>query len=149
MKEMREFAAKRGQEMRERAMATAKKRKEEFIGARVPKELRDKVIQRASDEGVSVSILIRQILERAFSESGERSTPTMANRQVAAAKDDGKVLLKNKFSNVLGWESISLNTGINCACCGKRLNEGENATIGLTFNGAAPVVLCNRCKESF
>lgn len=149
MKEMREFAAKRGQEMRERAMEAAKKRKEEFIGARVPKALRDKVIQQAKAQGVSVSILVRQILEQAFNDEQTNHSSSISNPPQATIQKDDKVLLKQKFSNVLGWESITLNTQVSCACCDKELNEGDTATVGLTMNGSSPVVLCNRCKESF
>ena len=149
MKEMREFAAKRGQEMRERAMDAAKKRKEEFIGARVPKALRDKVIQQAKVQGVSVSILVRQILEQAFNDEQKSHCSSISNPAQATIQKDDKVLLKQKFSNVLGWESITLNTQVSCACCAKELNEGDAATVGLTMNGSSPVVLCNRCKESF
>ena len=148
MKEMREFAAKRGREMREQAMAAAKKRKEEFIGARVPKELRDKVIKRAEGEGVSVSILVRRVLEQAFNDSDFVST-TINKQQKSQSREDDKALLKKKFSNVLGWETISLNTQVNCASCDKRMDEGDVATVGISLSGGSPVVLCNRCKESF
>ena len=53
--------------MRDKARATAMKRKEEYLGARVPRELRSKVIARAAELGIPVSILIRNILEQAFS----------------------------------------------------------------------------------
>ena len=148
MKEMREFAAKRGQEMREKAMAAAKKRKEEFIGARVPKELRDKVFKRAEEEGVSVSILVRRILEQAFTENPSVST-TINKQNELEAEQSRKAAIKEKFSNVLGWEKLSLNTQINCACCDTKLNEGDSVAVGLILTGGSPVVLCNRCKETF
>jgi len=59
-------AVNRAQSMRDNALSVAMKRKEEFLGARVPKELRDKVTARASEQGIPVSILIRNILEEAF-----------------------------------------------------------------------------------
>ncbi len=147
MKEMRDFAARRGQAMREQAMAMAKKRKEEFIGARVPKELRDKVIKQADEEGVSVSIWVRRILEQAFSETPSLST-TM-DTQERDNKANEKVLLKQKFANVLGWESIVLNTAVSCAHCDVSLKEGESVAVGLVMTGGRPVVLCNDCKEAF
>lgn len=57
------------QAMRDAAMSAAMQRKEEFLGARVPKELRDKVIRRAEHLNVPVSILIRTILEEAMRDS--------------------------------------------------------------------------------
>lgn len=147
MKEMRELAVKHAQAMREQAMAVAKKRKEEFIGARVPKELRDKIIQRAERDGVSVSILVRQILERAFNESVAVSS-TIGTEIDASARQAAKDQFKKKFAHVLGWETITLNTHINCAGCDKELNEGDAVTVGLSFTGGSPVVLCKQCKEA-
>ena len=63
---MRERGINRAQTMRDQALSVAMKRKEEFLGARVPKELRDKVTARANEQGIPVSILIRNILEDAF-----------------------------------------------------------------------------------
>ncbi len=147
MKEMRDFATKRGQAMREQAIAMAKKRKEEFIGARVPKELRDKVIKRADEEGVSVSIWVRRILEQAFNETPSLSTTMDTQEDDKKASDS--VLLKQKFANVLGWESIVLNTTVNCSHCNVSLKEGECVAVGLVMTGGRPVVLCNHCKEAF
>ncbi|HKI81175.1 MAG TPA: hypothetical protein VKA04_05970, partial [Pseudodesulfovibrio sp.] len=69
---MRDKAARRGKTYRDKATSNAMQRKEEYLGARVPKELRDQVVQRASELGMPVSILIREILEEAVSPSRAR-----------------------------------------------------------------------------
>lgn len=140
---MREMANKYGQEMRDRAMAQAKKRKEDFLGARVPKGLRDKVIQSAEAQGISVSILIRRILEKAF--EGEESSSiavTQTNQQQAP------VNIAQRFPSVLGWDSIILNKGVSCSACSCGLSTGSRVTLGLSVTGGSPIVLCDHCKRS-
>lgn len=120
---------------RDRAYATAMKRKEEYLGARVPKELRDRVIAKAKEQGIPVSILIRNILEDAFKDQSiavpkaEPSATTMPDRSV--------------LDSVLAWDAISLNKSINCSKCGKLLLAGDDALMGL--GSASPVVICKSC----
>src|SRR3990172_12224513 len=66
MKRNQEQFVRQAGRMRERAVAQAMKRKEEYLGARVPRELKDRVLERAQELGIPASILIRQVLEEAF-----------------------------------------------------------------------------------
>lgn len=138
---MREMANKYGQEMRDRAMAQAKKRKEDFLGARVPKGLRDKVIQSAEEQGISVSILIRRILEKAF--EGETAPSVVATQ---ASQQQAPVDIAQRFPSVLGWDSITLNQGVSCSACRCALSTGSHVTLGLSATGGSPIVLCDHCK---
>lgn len=137
---MREMANKYAQEMRGRAMAQAKKRKEEFLGARVPKGLRDKVIQSAEAQGISVSILIRKTLEKAF--EGDAAPSASINPQPAPMD------IAQRFPSVLGWDSIILNQGVSCSACCCGLSAGSHVTLGLSATGGSPIVLCDHCKGS-
>lgn len=146
---MRDKATRRRKAFRERATTKAMKRKEEFLGARVPKELRDQVVQRANELGMPVSILIRNILEQAIHSPrpGEGGAgPTSALGAVAghvpAAQDAGR------FPSVIGWEDMRLNKSVDCALCGIRLNPGVSITLGLAGPGEEHVVLCQRCKHA-
>ena len=121
-----------GADRREKAMSMAMRRKEEYLGARVPKELRDRVIQKAKEQGVPVSILIRNILEDAFNSEVESMV----------ASDD---LNKVAFDDVLGWEVITLNKSVNCASCGVQLGASEKAVLGLGLS--KPLVICGGCKD--
>ena len=140
---MREMANKRGQEMRDRAMAQAQKRKEEFLGARVPKGLRDKVIQSAEAQGISVSILIRRILEKAFEGEVASSVSTKSDDIEQRASVD----VTQRFPSVLGWETIILNQGVSCSACSCGLSAGSHVTLGLSATGGSPIVLCDHCKR--
>lgn len=141
---MHERPITQAQAMRDKAMSVAMKRKEEFLGARVPKVLRDRVIQRASDLGVPVSILIRTILEEAF--AGEQA----AGRRVAVQGSHAPISpasLPIRFPSVLGWEEIKLNRQMDCSGCGRRLAPGMLVTLGLGLSGESHVILCDQCKD--
>lgn len=123
-----------GKARRDKAVSMAMKRKEEYLGARVPKELRDHVIRRAKEMGIPVSILIRNILEESFKDSVQMSAPGAENQSN-----------KDKFSTVLGWEKIELNKDVLCYGCNSNLSLGKKVYLGL--GAAEPVVLCNTCKD--
>ena len=139
-RQMANQARARALEARERGQ----RRKEEFLGARVPKELRDKVIKRAESEGIPVSILIRKILEHAFSD--EQKTPFVAPDVPSATA--GVHLDSSRFPNVLGWETISLHQRVQCGLCSQSLSAGHNAVVGFSTTGGAPVTLCQECHAS-
>lgn len=126
-----------GKIMRERALSLAMKRKEEYLGARVPRELRDRVLQRSKDLGIPVSILIRNILEEAFKEAEAAAQTTS---QVAPGGS-----MEEKFSAVLGWEKIVLNRNVVCSGCSISLQAGQEVTLGL--GAGEPIVLCDKCKK--
>ncbi|MEJ2573884.1 MAG: hypothetical protein P8164_09910 [Gammaproteobacteria bacterium] len=137
-----------GPSMRTKALSAAMRRKEEFLGARVPKELKEKVIAQADVLGVPASILIRKILENAFNEgepngwiSGLKA-PAPEHRSVPAKA------AANRFPTVLGWEKIRLNRQMACTGCGKCIRPGVDATLGLSMRGEDHIILCDVCSES-
>lgn len=134
-KTMRDMGMAQAQLMRDKARAKAMKRKEEYLGARVPKELRAKVIARAAEQGIPVSILIRNILEQAFSTEGQASEGLNKTVNVSDA-----------FPAVIGWEQITLNRQMNCSSCAAVIQPGAVVALGLTGPGEDHVILCGKCK---
>jgi len=134
--EMREVGRKHAGLMREKAM----QRKEEYLGARVPRELKEAVINRAISLGIPVSILIRNILEDAFnlpqspSSASEAPTVSQAREKVGC------------FPGVIGWEKISLNRSMQCTECGRELAAGSMVSLGLAMPGEDHVILCPKCR---
>lgn len=125
--------------MREKAVAVAMRRKEEYLGARVPRELRERVLERAEALGIPVSILIRNVLEEYFG-AGAGAADGQTARKMSSRVSD--------FNHVLGWEEITLNKRVECARCGVWLQPGMRVTLGLIGPGEGHVILCDRCKES-
>ncbi len=142
--------------MRDKALANAMKRKEEYLGARVPKELKERVILRAAEMEIPVSLLIRRVLEDVFSD--ERATlqlsrvfpPIEAN---SVCRDHGEVnpmLPYETLSNaVIAWQLIELNQSRSCKRCQKSLVVGDQALWGVTTLGDNEyVIICRQCKQT-
>src|SRR3569833_596029 len=137
-----------GAKDRDKALSMAKKRKEEYLGARVPRWLKDKVMERAREVGVPVSILILYVLEEAFRDEDLglcAQSGADVDTKVDAARAETAV---NRFPAVIGWEEIRLNRTMACSGCGKRLNAGAYVTLGFATPGEEHVILCGLCKES-
>lgn len=158
-------AVNRAQSMRDNALSVAMKRKEEFLGARVPKELRDKVTARANEQGIPVSILIRNILEGAFKDSPGADYSTHRGGSLQGMQGGAMVPVhpattcmavgcqeQVRFPAVLGWEIIRLNRQVDCSSCGKPLLPGASVTLGLVPGlvqaGATHIILCDRCMSN-
>ncbi len=141
-RQMRELGRKQGREMRDQARSAAMKRKEEYLGARVPKDLREKVIAKADSLGIPVSILIRNILEEAF--NGQVVPREIQER----GRGETSVRLNVKFPDVIGWERITLNKDVACSSCSKILSAGGIAAWGVSGSREDRVILCEKCRES-
>ena len=139
---------RQGVGMRAKGLSAAMKRKEEYLGARVPKELKEKVIKHAAELGIPVSILIRKVLERAFSESDSDASSLSVNNQTEIPQARLGNVETNKYPKVLGWERIRLNRRTACDGCGINVESGVYATLGLSLQGDDHVILCDLCSES-
>ncbi|MDH5300669.1 MAG: BrnA antitoxin family protein [Gammaproteobacteria bacterium] len=140
MHKMAEIAAQEAERMRSNAAQRASKRKEDFLGARVPKELKERVMMRASELGIPVSLLIRKVLEDAFAEPGQ-ALAQMADPIKCSAADR-----QTRLSSVLGWKSLELNRSHACDCCGQVLQAGNNVVMGVTPDNGM-MIICGACKE--
>jgi len=140
--------SRQGESMRSKALTAAMKRKEEYLGARVPKELKDKVIKHAAGLGIPVSILIRKVLEGVFSESASNMSSMNGNVHAEFPQARLGKIATNKYPKVLGWERIRLNRRTACDACGKNVESGLYATLGLSLQGDEHVLLCDICSES-
>ena len=138
---MQDYAARQARVMRGRAHEAAAKRKEQYLGARVPKELRNRVIARARSMGIPVSILIRNILEESF--RGDVASPGASTTAETAATGS-----ESLFPGVIGWKDIVLNKRIHCSKCRKVLVPRTPVTLGLGAQGEDHVILCEECSES-
>jgi len=133
-----------GMEMREKAMSIAMKRKEEYLGARVPKALKERVIIKADEMGIPVSLLIRRILEDAFSDSRD-ANPTSA-RTVDTPKPVVESPKQEKFSDIIGWKNMEINLDRSCERCREPLPKGTVAELGFTSSDTGYVIVCHQCK---
>ncbi len=138
--DMRAMAAERATAMRQQALATAAKRKQEYLGARVPKELREKIILKAGEIGIPVSILIRNILTEYI------DTQTAVRTLHARTADESAVANKGPFDDVIGWDQLTLNKEMLCENCSQKLNKGTEVAYGI-IPGKSHVIICKKCKS--
>lgn len=141
--------SRQAQDQRQKALAVAARRKEEFIGARVPRELRAMLFQRAEAEGLPVSLLMRRIIEAYLlgKGDGKDSTHPIAHSSARAQSPRRQPDVEaSRFSHVLGWDNVTLNRDVTCTGCGASLPAGDTATLGFPATGGAPVILCDACK---
>lgn len=141
-KEMRNLGRKQARIMSDRARRTAFARKQEYLGARVPKDLRDKVLAKADSLGIPVSILIRNILEEAFSDvPSPRDDDRRTRDDAPPVRSSGQ-----RYPGVIGWEDIVLNRNMECAGCRRALGPGAVVMLGLGAPGEDHVILCDKCR---
>ena len=142
MHKMARDAVQQAENRRNKALSVAAKRKEEFLGARVPKVLKERVMARADELGIPVSLLIRKVLEEVFADVGQAPLAEMAD-QLKSHRNGGA---ETGFSAVLGWKSLELNRIHACDCCGKSLAAGTEAVMGVTPDNGM-MIICGACKE--
>ncbi len=129
--------ARRARAARDRAVRIAMRRKEEYIGTRVPRELKERVIEQAAREGVPVSLLVRRVLEEAFGVPMSAEPPV--HRSGAASALD--------LAAVLAWQSVELAQAAHCVRCGRSLREGESAWLAVGVE-PAPSLVCDSCRQA-
>ena len=145
VKRNQEQAVRQAGSMRDRAAAQAMKRKEEYLVARVPRELKDRVLVRAQELGIPASILIRQVLEEAFGAVADEIFSVSGKRD--DRKQEPSSSSAGRFRGVLGWEEIGLNQSVKCSGCGIGLESGMRVTLGIRMAGEQHIVLCDLCKR--
>jgi len=137
-----EEAGRRATSMRNQARSMAEKRKQEYLGARVPKGLREKILMRADILGIPVSILIRNILTDYIECLGDEGSAIKR----ATLVDGSDVSKRRHFDEVVGWEKLTLNKEMVCESCAKQLNKGDKVVFGMV-PGARHVILCEQCQS--
>lgn len=140
-------AAGQASRRRQEAMNFAMKRKEEFIGARVPKALKEKIISRAQAMDIPVSLLLRRVLEEVFLESPGQRGSNLINTLRQEADNNANNLKDKRFEQVLGWNPMELQQNVECVACGQVLRAGQSAFMALGNELAVSLIVCAQCKE--
>lgn len=127
-------------------------KKERVIHTRVPESLDDEIKRKATDLGLSVSNLVRNILQHTFglvedivhdsaeiarSARGAKSAFT-APRQTSSAQDQPQVV---------GWHTALLNVNAVCDTCNAVLAKGTRAGIGVLAAPGPIPFRCQRCLK--
>jgi len=134
--------------MRVKALTIRARRKQEYLGARVLKELKKKVIKHAAELKIPVSHLILRMAEGEFGGSafgGESPGPITA---AAMARGGNGTISVHKYPKVLGWGRVRQNRGTTCKGRDINIEPGVCATLVLPMQGEKSIILCDVCSES-
>ncbi|MEE4250453.1 MAG: hypothetical protein V2I38_07675 [Alcanivoracaceae bacterium] len=151
---------------RGRRPAAEDERKDRVIQTRVPKDLESTLKEAAEQKRMTVSHLIRNVLEDTFnlvdgivadSSALVEHVTRDARRLAATARGEasdkpltpakqGGTLASQLLDSVDAWQDVIVNKPDQCIECGKELARGERAFRGLTTAPGIPAVwLCSHC----
>lgn len=142
------FMPDHARRMQQRARNVALKRKEEYLGARVPKGLKDRVLNQAKEQGIPVSLLIRRVLEEVFIEKNGVLSKDESDGSRVLDKNVEDQELSSPFQEVIGWKSIELNRNSTCRQCKHPMQSGKEAHIAITPSPDQLLIVCGSCKKS-
>ena len=142
-------------------------RKDRLIQTRVARDLEKTLKQEARRRRLTVSHLIRSVLEDTFhlvdgviadvdeivgdSARLARNVRRNARRLVSSAPERASPAEPPSadFPDVYAWNEMVLNRAVRCAGCGTNIDRGERGFFGLTDDAEAQrACLCARCVEA-
>lgn len=125
-------------------------RRERVIHTRVSERLEQELKDRAASLGVSVSNLVRNVLDNAF-ELVEDIVADSA--RVASSASSGWRAVKGAGADaaragvIVGWQEMVLNLNAVCSKCNALLPRGSDAAIAIVTGSGDRPIMCLRCLE--
>jgi hypothetical protein len=138
-------------------------KKEKLVQTRVPGVLDETLREQARKNRVSVSQLIRNVLEDTFnlvenavSEAAALGQTVKRDAKRLAATATGQRRKTSApieepvwFEAVYAWQDVVLNREAGCAMCKRLIERGDHGLIGLEPGGAKPrYTLCPTCAAT-
>jgi hypothetical protein len=138
-------------------------RKDRLIQTRVPRELETTLKEEARRRRLTVSHLIRNVLEESFqlvdgivadvdqivtdSAKLARNVGRGARRLVEASRPDARAPDRgDDLAHVYAWNEVVLQRAANCSSCGAELARGASGYAGLSDEPGRPRAwLCPEC----
>jgi len=128
-------------------------RKELVITARVPEPLDDAIRRRATSLGLSVSNLVRNVLQNSLGlvediVADSAQIARLARGQRRARRTETLLAGTSVRSpRVLGWQVVRLAMNAVCEVCNAVLPRGSHAAVGVLESAGAIPVRCEKCLE--
>jgi hypothetical protein len=136
-------------------------RKDRLVQTRVPRELETTLKKEAERQRLSVSHLIRNILEDAFElvDGVVADVDRIVTDSVALARNvhrgarriggGGRRREPDDLSHVVAWNEVLLNRDVTCSRCGAEMARGETGWAGLSDGpGRRRAWLCGDCAAA-
>jgi len=138
-----------------------KDRKDQLVQTRVPGELSETLREAAKKNRVTVSQLIRNVLEDTFDlvdnvvgeavhlgNTVKRDALRIAESAKGRSKQRPAASESDPLATVEAWQEVSLNREVVCAQCARVMKKGERGSFGIGPDPLAPKVwLCSSCSE--
>jgi hypothetical protein len=138
-----------------------RERQERVIHTRISERLENELKERAASLGVSVSNLVRNVLDNAFelvedivadsarvassATSGWRAaTGGSRVRGAAPAAASGA---PSSHDEIIGWQELVMNLNAVCSRCNDIIPRGSDAAIAIVHGGGDRPIVCLRCLE--
>jgi hypothetical protein len=124
-------------------------RKERVIHTRVPESLDDEIKRRAGRLGLSVSNLVRNVLQNAFGlvEDIVHDSAEIARSARNDAASFRAQAAPPATARVLAWQVAVLNVNAVCERCNAILAKGSEAAIGVVDGSGARPIRCKTCLK--
>jgi hypothetical protein len=121
------------------------KKKEKVLHTRVSEDLDEELKSRASQLGVTVSNLVRNVLLNAF----ELVEDVVADTSNIAGAAAGKRAKKEAEAEPLGWQELVLARNAVCDRCNQILPAGSRAGLATYEPGASgpKLIVCPDCMK--
>lgn len=134
-------------------MPEDKEKKEKVLHTRIPESLDEEIRDHAAQLGLSVSNLVRNVLQNAVGLVDEILTDTAG---VARSATGGKAAPRPRREGaggsaepgrVLGWQDAILNVNAVCDRCNAILEKGSRGAIAIVEGAGPRPIRCLGCIE--
>ncbi len=122
-------------------------KKERVIHTRVPESLENQLRVRAEELGVSVSNLVRNVLNRTFGLVDGVVADSHAVAKAARGGAPKRTPTTPSLDDVLGWQPLVLGKNAVCSRCNALLPKGSDAATGVSEAGDSRFVICTDCVD--
>jgi hypothetical protein len=127
-----------------------REKQERVIHTRVSERLENELKERAASLGVSVSNLVRNVLDNAFDlvegiVADSAKVASSATSGWRAVKGAGKP--PRGPEPVIGWQELVMNLNAVCSRCNEIIPRGADAAIAIVHGGGDRPIVCLRCLE--
>jgi hypothetical protein len=122
-------------------------KKEKVIHTRIPHSLDEEIREQASRLGVSVSNLVRNVLENAVGLVGDIVADSANLAKTVTGEGADEESSPERAGEVLGWQEAVLQINAVCESCNAILPRGSKAAIAIQQGGATKMFRCLECLK--
>jgi hypothetical protein len=129
-------------------------KKEKVLHTRIPESLDEEIRGHASQLGVSVSNLVRNVLQNAFglvddivADTTRIAQATRSARKQPAGEAHPPAQEAPPADQVLAWQEAVLNLNAVCERCNAILVKGTRAAVAIVDGSGHRPIRCLRCLE--